>query len=1330
MTKATSGPAQLDERSFGGQAEHLLEAQYQSTDIPKVIEHPVLDHHPHYVPRTHEPHQDMHLSKQDAHRTVPDNQSRPALPRVVSGHTSPERESSSDTWALHDGTCKCVYRLYSSDTSAIVSLHVDNDLRTHPLLISCQASGRIVVWDATFMTLIGSAMIRCTEHKSGQAVHSADDDHEDAGDVVRVHLEHQIFGSTYKTVATAAFSMPAPVGCMHVQRVRMTAESDASSAYVALSWPQAGRACIVWVDMTRAILVPCLFVSLPDDLQGDSPIDWELHATGMSVWSTPLAPASATAPPSPTPTLVLAYTTSYHMVATTKYVWQDSLALQYFDMLSHGSHAPSAPPSLPPSMVVKEPVHPMSMTELGALDQKALQLVLLQDICVITTKSLVCSMDRHARAGVVDSCQLLSRPERLVILGSLLGVVCVDDVLTLRMSPASLQLKATESRPSLPHVATFLPETIQLICANTNGDDENTLDMDHETEYLAGHTHGNPGANVTTGTSSDTAPSTYPASATRSSPNRLPWTAVWPHSLSRILLALSSGGISITTWSNWLSQAVLQDRSPVPHSASSWDADVSVLQSVTNPRTGTRHLIGGSVLGDIGVWHADTLRIEASWSWFTSSVQAVVPLHGVQPVSRLFGCVLCVATDGTCALLALDDVRLVQLFPPADVPLSLVGVHENRLLLQYGHHRVRVWDVETQDLVRSEVGESIHTLFHGPTASPWACTRIPAIGHTHVSTGMLTSCGCAQAETAGILLANVRRAVDVVSKQARLALHVPSLAPRLESYTRALLLGASTGLPANSSARSMASDAMSDTCVLSRESAARVQGVLLPLTSTLVPVGLDPIFDLITPSPSFVPLGIPGAVQAHGCMSMACDTAPYVRFCISPEATAQHLLLNMALALLNRVLEARSQSTIDALGSPAFMQRVAGPAFVFPSLSFLALFILDENEVLRTSAKILFHAYAAAAPARVLSRLEQSWSMHLPTSARRPTPLTSHAVLLLGLLCAERYAYFSPALLKHVANMVLHFLTKPEHGTLQAYIALELCSGCHVWQHYIDTVDMVRRVFAIATLTEPEEESSATNSTMSASTSASTPHVRLMGLTLRGLARRVTLELAEKHSTLFMSTLAMDILHAPSVVQSQVTLRLVAFIIHQKPLVLYPSLPRLVEAVVKSLDPTHAMVRSSLAKSATLMINELVQTYPTIAFHGGTQRLAVGTHDGPVVLYDLKTGTRLYVLDGHKGAVTACSFSPDGRRFLSMSLAEELVLIWQLHAGVLDMFRRPSRFSARHEPSSDCRSIQIHLGPAAQLSQADTLRQVKFEWRDSRSVRLCVGQAHVNVGVV
>ena len=131
----------------------------------------------------------------------------------------------------------------------------------------------------------------------------------------------------------------------------------------------------------------------------------------------------------------------------------------------------------------------------------------------------------------------------------------------------------------------------------------------------------------------------------------------------------------------------------------------------------------------------------------------------------------------------------------------------------------------------------------------------------------------------------------------------------------------------------------------------------------------------------------------------------------------------------------------------------------------------------------------------MLAHLEHVWAPHLPT-----VPLTDvarveeEAVLVLGLVCSERYAYFPPALLRHVARLVLAFLAHATPGTRQAHIALELCVGCHVWQHYIDTVDLVRRVFCLATQDE--------------------------GHGLRGLARRATLALAEKQSTLFMSTLA------------------------------------------------------------------------------------------------------------------------------------------------------------------------------------------------------------------
>ena len=44
--------------------------------------------------------------------------------------------------------------------------------------------------------------------------------------------------------------------------------------------------------------------------------------------------------------------------------------------------------------------------------------------------------------------------------------------------------------------------------------------------------------------------------------------------------------------------------------------------------------------------------------------------------------------------------------------------------------------------------------------------------------------------------------------------------------------------------------------------------------------------------------------------------------------------------------------------------------------------------------------------------------------------------------------------------------------------------------------------------------------------------------------------------------------------------------------------------------------------------------------------------------------------------------------------------------------------------------IELHLGAAAQLSPIDTLRHVSFEWHDEHSVRLGIGHAHVNVGVV
>ena len=55
-------------------------------------------------------------------------------------------------------------------------------------------------------------------------------------------------------------------------------------------------------------------------------------------------------------------------------------------------------------------------------------------------------------------------------------------------------------------------------------------------------------------------------------------------------------------------------------------------------------------------------------------------------------------------------------------------------------------------------------------------------------------------------------------------------------------------------------------------------------------------------------------------------------------------------------------------------------------------------------------------------------------------------------------------------------------------------------------------------------------------------------------------------------------------------------------------------------------------------------------------------------MYDLKTATRLYVLEGHKKRISACSFSPNGRRLVSASLEESVVMVWKVGSSFTSIF--------------------------------------------------------------
>jgi WD40 repeat protein len=115
-----------------------------------------------------------------------------------------------------------------------------------------------------------------------------------------------------------------------------------------------------------------------------------------------------------------------------------------------------------------------------------------------------------------------------------------------------------------------------------------------------------------------------------------------------------------------------------------------------------------------------------------------------------------------------------------------------------------------------------------------------------------------------------------------------------------------------------------------------------------------------------------------------------------------------------------------------------------------------------------------------------------------------------------------------------------------------------------------------------------------------------------------------------------------------------------------------------------------------------------MAFHQGTQRLAVGTIEGVVILYDMRTATKWRILQGHEHAVTCLAFSAAGDLVASLSI-EERTLRWWL-AGSQGFFG----FIGLH---GSC----LHTTTVDEFAHADTADDdaaLRIEWASANSVTL------------
>jgi len=110
---------------------------------------------------------------------------------------------------------------------------------------------------------------------------------------------------------------------------------------------------------------------------------------------------------------------------------------------------------------------------------------------------------------------------------------------------------------------------------------------------------------------------------------------------------------------------------------------------------------------------------------------------------------------------------------------------------------------------------------------------------------------------------------------------------------------------------------------------------------------------------------------------------------------------------------------------------------------------------------------------------------------------------------------------------------------------------------------------------------------------------------------------------------------------------------------LLPLLSRFTEVVLRCLEPSDPTLRRTSLIAVTSALHELVKTYPMVAFHQQSQKFAVGTGDGLVIVYDLRTATKWRILEGHTATISALAFSEDGSQLGSYSATDCSIRLWQ-----------------------------------------------------------------------
>uniref|UniRef100_A0A8C6XPZ7 WD repeat domain 7 n=1 Tax=Naja naja TaxID=35670 RepID=A0A8C6XPZ7_NAJNA len=309
------------------------------------------------------------------------------------------------------------------------------------------------------------------------------------------------------------------------------------------------------------------------------------------------------------------------------------------------------------------------------------------------------------------------------------------------------------------------------------------------------------------------------------------------------------------------------------------------------------------------------------------------------------------------------------------------------------------------------------------------------------------------------------------------------------------------------------------------------------------------------------------------------------------------------------------------------------------------------------------------------------------------------------------------SLARHTCKALTYLLLQPPspklppHSTIRRTAIDLIGRGFTVWEPYMDVSAVLMGLLELCADAEKQLSSIKMGLPLSpaADSARSARHALSLIATARPPAFITTIaKEVHRHTALQANTQSQQNIHTTTLARAKgEILRVIEILIEKMP-------TDVVDLLVEVMDIIMYCLEGSLVKKKGLQeCFPAICRFYMVSYYERSHRIAVGSRHGSVALYDIRTG-KCQTIHGHKGAITAVAFAPDGRYLATYSNTDSHISFWQMNTSLLG-----SIGMLNSAPQLRCiKTYQVPPVQPASPGSHNALKLVRLIWTSNRNVIL------------